>query len=94
MTDSREPARVPDRTLPPADPDSETGPAEVEPGASNKPLPISDDAPEVGNPKPVRGRKANAAMAGGLTLDGCRPDEPRGPLRARGAFRLWPVESV
>ncbi|CAM3132906.1 MULTISPECIES: hypothetical protein [Methylobacterium] len=48
MTDSREPARVPDRTLPPADPDSETGPAEVEPGASNKPLPISDDAPEVG----------------------------------------------
>lgn len=48
MTDSREPTSVPDRTLPPVDPEVETGPAEAEPGASNKPLPTSDDAHEVG----------------------------------------------
>ena len=48
MTDSRKPATVPDRTSNRVDPDLEIAPVEREADASNQPLPIPDDAPEVG----------------------------------------------
>ncbi|SFM13629.1 hypothetical protein [Methylobacterium pseudosasicola] len=48
MTDSREPATVPDRASPPVDPDLEIASGDSEPEASNKPLPIPSDEPEVG----------------------------------------------
>ena len=48
MTDSRKPPTGPDRPPAPIDPDLESGPAEIEPGASNKPLPVLEDGPEVG----------------------------------------------
>ena len=48
MTDSREPATVPDRPFTPTDVDSVTEPAASEPEPSNRPLPIADDEPGVG----------------------------------------------
>ncbi|MCJ2060788.1 hypothetical protein MKL09_30240 [Methylobacterium sp. J-048] len=48
MIDSREHATVPERPAPPADPDLEIVPTDTVPDASNEPLPIPGDEPEVG----------------------------------------------
>ncbi|MCJ2140614.1 hypothetical protein [Methylobacterium sp. E-066] len=48
MSDSRRPATVPGGPSNPLDPDLEIPPTDLDSDASNKPLPIPDEEPEVG----------------------------------------------